>query len=282
MIPLLGSVVAFVAFGAILKVAGMKGLPPTPVAAVNYVLAAVVCGLLARPDAGAFALFPVWALGTATGIGFVVGFYVYFRVIEQQGLSVAQPVTGMSVIVPTLASVVLWHERPSLVQVLAMAGICAAMAVLGSAKGEANRGGDGSQRQGAALVLILFAIQGLVTTTPKALDAMGYGQHRWVYLTILFAAAAAGAVARWLATREQATPLSVGLGLALGSANVAATGLLLAAIRILPGIIVFPVSSVGPMLLGTMLGVLVWGERPARRTLAGLLLALPAVLILSL
>jgi drug/metabolite transporter (DMT)-like permease len=132
------------------------------------------------------------------------------------------------------------------------------------------------------LLLALFIIQGLTYLSPKVLDEWGYAAQRWAYLAVLFGAAGIGSTWRWLRSGERTTRLGVALGFGLGASNIAATALQLAAIAALPGIIVFPVTSLGPMALGTALGIVVWGERPARRALAGALIALPAVLLLSL
>ena len=284
MVALIGSIIAFVTFGAILKLAGQKGEAPTPVAAVNYLLAAAVCSALALRQPLAFTVPGVVLLGAATGIGFVVGFFILFRAIERAGLSVAQPIVGMSVVIPTLASMLLWRERPTALQVAAMAAVCVALLLLGTADNR-HATSDSSTEDGKSvtfLLLSLFVLQGLVTLSPKVLEELGYGQYRWTYLAVLFGSAGIGATIRWLWLGDRATRLAVGLGLGLGGTNIASTALQLTALAALPGIIVFPVMSVGPMALGTALGILVWKERPARRALAGALLALPAVLLLSL
>jgi len=67
-----------------------------------------------------------------------------------------------------------------------------------------------------------------------------------------------------------------------GAANVAATVLLLAALQALPGILVYPVTSVGSMLAGAAAGMAVWSERPGRLPIAGMALAVPAVLLLNI
>lgn len=268
-------------FGALLKVAGLRGEAPTPVAAVNYLLAAAICGLLATGDRAGFRSPPVLVVGGLAGLGFVIGFFVYYRVIERAGLSVAQPITGMSVLIPTLASILIWQERPTVLQVSAMVGVCLALLLL-SSSGSGSRSANGGSGAAMPLLLALFVIQGVVMTAPKALEELGQGAHRWPYLTVLFAAAGTGALLRWRHTGERLSRAGAGIGIALGSVNVAATALMLAAIAALPGIVVFPLSSVGPMVLGTGLGIAVWGERPARRAMAGALLAVPAVFMLSL
>jgi len=280
-LSLIGNILGFAAFGALLKLAGQKGHAPTPVAAVNYLLAAGVCGFVARSDAAAYRLGPVLVIGCLAGISYVVGFYLNFAAIERAGLSIAQPTSCMAVAIPMVASIAIYGERPTILQLLAIAVVGGSMLLVGSA---ANGGGasSGRQKQSATALLVgLFFVQGATLLAPKVLDESGNWAHLWPYLTILFATASAGACGRWVVGRDSVRPSGIGLGLALGRVNVAATALLSAALASLPAIVVYPLSSVGPMLLGMARGLLGWRERPSRRALAGVLLAVPAVVLLS-
>ncbi|MHB0875446.1 MAG: EamA family transporter [Anaerolineae bacterium] len=282
MVALFCSILGFVAFGALLKLAGQKGYAPTPVAAVNYLLAGALCGLASRSDAAAYRLAPVLIIGALAGISFVVGFYIYFGAIRRAGLSVAQPTVGMAVVIPTLASIALWREQPTPLQVLAIAAVAVALVLVGTGAGSNGGGHDGHHASTMALLVALFCIQGLTLVAPKVLEETGNGAHRWAYLTVLFGAAAVGACGRWLRDGDRVTTPGLLVGVGLGLTNVVATALMSVALAALPGIVVFPVSSIGPMLLGMALGIIVWGERPSRRALIGTAIAIPAVLLLSL
>lgn len=281
MIALIGSIVGFVIFGALMKVAGQRGYAPTPVAAINYVLATVVSAFVSRGDPAGYHIPPVLLIGAVAGVCYVVGFYVNFSAIERAGLSVAQPTVGMAVVIPTLASIALWHEQPTALQVLAIVAVGVAMVLVGASAG--SNGGKGKHAASTAVILAaLFANQGLVLAAPKVLEEAGHGAQRWPYVTALFAAASLGACARWVAGRDRVSWGGVLVGTGLGLSNVAATAFMSIALATLPGIIVFPVSSVGPMLIGIALGMAVWGERPGRGALIGTAIAVPAVLLLSL
>lgn len=283
LIALVGCILGFVVFSALMKLAGLKGHPSSPVAAINYIIAGVVCGAVSLTDVRAYGIPAVVLLGAVAGAIFVTGFYIYFRAIARAGLSIAQPTAAMSVLIPTLASVLVWREQPTAVQVAAMAAVCVAMLMLSSgSNGKANAGPAGHARTTSLLLLGLFLMQGSSLLPPKVLEELGLGQHKWAYLTVLFGTAAAGALWRWVAGRDRVSREGAAIGVGLGLANVAATAFMSVSLAVLPGIIVYPVTSVGPMLIGMSLGIAVWGERPGMRALAGTLLAVPAVLLLSL
>jgi len=283
LVALCFAVLAFVTFGLVMKVAGQRGQPPTPVAAVNYIFAAVICLAIALwSDRSGFASMPLVLLGVGAGIGFVAGFYVNFSAIDRAGLAVAQPVAGIASLVPVLVGVAFWHESPSLAQKGAMLLACAALVLLGSsANGDSARHQRGLAKAWPILIL-LFLVQGLAMTTTRALKQFGLAEHLWAYQALLFGSAALGAGLVWARTRDPLRPLGLGLGLIFGTANIAGTALLLVALATLSGVVVYPINSVGSMVLGAVLAMVIWHERPGPRAIAGILLAIPAVLLLSL
>jgi len=281
---LIGAFIAFAAFGILLKLAGALGYPPTPIAFINYLFAALISLFLlaqAPEEAGRPLL---WVVGQAAGLFYVVGFFVNFRAIERAGLSVAQPVSSVAVAIPILASIVFWGERPTLLQTAALLAALVALVLLSSGHGEADAAeATAAPRSSIALILAaLFVVQGMVMVAPKLVEELGLGTYRYGYLFSLFGWASIASGAHWAQNREPVSTGGLGLGLILGAANVAATFLLLAALKALPGILVYPVTSVGTMLAGAVAGMVVWSERPGRRALAGMALAVPAVLLLNL
>lgn len=285
MAALIGTIIAFTTFGIVLKLAGVLGLRPAPIAFVNYVFAALVSlVLLARAPEGAGPPL-LWAIGGTAGLMFVLGFFVNYRAIEVAGLSVAQPVASVAVVLPIAASIVLWGERPTLPQAAAIVAACAALVLLSSGHGRQNASPDGKRPgHGRAWGVLagLFLVQGAVMLAPKVVEEAGLGGYRWGYLASLFLVASVASGVQWRRTAEPLTLPGVGLGLTFGAANVAATVLLLVALQQLPGILVYPATSVGNMLTGALIGVAVWSERPGRLALAGMALAVPAVFLLNI
>jgi uncharacterized membrane protein len=68
---------------------------------------------------------------------------------------------------------------------------------------------------------------------------------------------------------------------AIGLANFGSVEFFLRAVAVLPGPFVFPVNSISVLLGATLLGILVWRERPTPANVAGLVLAAVALLLLG-
>lgn len=71
-------------------------------------------------------------------------------------------------------------------------------------------------------------------------------------------------------------------GIAVGIPNFYASFLLLPALSVLPAFIVYPVSSVGVILLVSLAGALFFHERHSSRQKLGILLVLAALILLNL
>ncbi len=289
MAALIGTVIAFSTFGVVLKLAGTRGYSPTPIAFTNYIFAALLSLVLLGRSPESVGTPLVWLVGGGAGLCYVLGFFINYRAIEKAGLSVAQPVASVAVAVPIVASIAVWGEVPTAVQTLALLAAGIALVLLSSGGGSKHgqvgemAPATGGQNSGAAAILaVLFLVQGLVMLAPKLVDELGLGDYRYGYLASLFVVASVASGWRWRQTREPLSLGGAGLGMLFGAANVAATVLLLAALQALPGILVYPVTSVGSMLAGAAAGMAVWSERPGRLPIAGMALAVPAVLLLNI
>ena len=85
-----------------------------------------------------------------------------------------------------------------------------------------------------------------------------------------------------LLRREKVQLRMVLLGMLLGIPNVLSTLFMLGALRHLPGMVAFPVNSLGIMILSTLAGVLIWKEKAGRGMVAAMLLAVGAIVFINL
>jgi len=130
----------------------------------------------------------------------------------------------------------------------------------------------------AALVLLTGGI-GLGL---KTFDVIGSPALRWAFLAVLFAAAAAGNVPPLLKDRRRPGISDWWHGLALGVTNILNGIATLAALDVLPAIVFFPVSSAAGVILTTWAAVAFWKEKLTRVRLAGMAVAVIAVVLVNL
>ncbi len=297
MIDLLLAVACSLAIGVIFKVAARQGTDRLALLTVNYAAALLLAAAAlyaAPPSATAVAPPPgLVALGMTTGALFIAGFFTLAWATEVAGLSLAVAVMRVSVVIPFLASWLIWDERPTPAQGLGL--IVAGIAFFLIARREpVAPSADVARRPSAdapgrvVLVLgLLFLAGGLVDVSMKTFDEVYAAvAERDAFLVFVFGVAftiGLGLVLR-RGVRMGLWPTRAAWlwGAGLGLVNYGSAVFILRAIRQLSGPVVFPVNNVALMIGAALLGVLVWQERLSRRNWAGLGLAAVALVLLGL
>src|SRR5690606_35242888 len=222
------------------------------------------------------------------GVLFIAGFYVFAYAIRAAGMWLAAGVMRLSVVLPFLASWLVWGEAPAAGQLvgLALAGIAFILLARPAGKPPEGGGADaGPQRRALALVL-LFLAGGTADVAMKAFDeAFSAAGTRPFFLLLVFAVAflvglaRVGAVGR--RTGRWPRGAALGWGALLGLVNYGSADFILRALEGLPGTFVFPANNVAIVMGAAGLGVAVWGERLSRWNWLGLGVAALALVFLA-
>jgi hypothetical protein len=302
MLDLVLAVLCSVSIGMIFKHTGRKGIDRTTLLTVNYAAAVAVAAALipyGERTAGGLSLSPA-LLGLAGGVGtlLIAGFFLLSYATDVAGMALAIGVMRVSVVIPFLASWLVWEEVPTLLQGVGMGLAAAAFFLIAqkhrppqAASGSAPRSLRGRLRNvdgHAFLVLALtFLAGGGVDLSMKAFEeGFGGGTSRVLFLLLAFAAAfvvgglIVGIRGVWYGRWPAAA--AIGWGVLLGVVNYGSLEFLLRAIATLPGPFVFPANNIAIMILAAGLGVVVWDERLTLANRWGLGLAALALVLLRL
>jgi drug/metabolite transporter (DMT)-like permease len=299
MIFLACAVVCSVTIGVIFKHAGQLRLDRTALLTVNYAAAVGVAGVLlgigGRSVEEGLTLSPaLLTLGAGTGVVLIAGFFALAWATEVAGMSLAIGVMRVSVVVPFLASWLVWGEVPTGAQGVGMALAAGAFFLLAHRRSSpepvpaavgtspesaptAPVAASSVDWRAAGVLALTFCLGGAVDVSMKTFEeGFGVGNSRVLFLMLAFGVAfLVGAVA---VLRRGVH----GWGVVLGVVNYGSLEFLLRAIEALPGPFVFPVNNISIMTLAALLGVTVWGERLSRPNKIGLGLAGLALLLLGL
>ena len=292
MLDLVLAVLCSVSIGVIFKHTGRKGVDRTTLLTVNYAAAvgvAAVLLLFGGRAAGELSWSPA-LLGLAGGVGtlLIAGFFLLSYATDVAGMALAIGVMRVSVVLPFLASWLVWEEVPSAFQGVGM-GLAALAFFLIAQKHRAPKaapaGPAGSLRErlrevdghAFGVLALTFLAGGGVDLSMKAFEeAFGGANSRVLFLLLAFGVAflVGGLIlaVRGLWWGRWPAPAAVGWGLLLGVVNYGSLEFLLRAIAALPGPFVFPANNIAIMVLAAALGVAVWNERltPANRWGLGL------------
>ncbi len=253
------------------------------VLATNYLTASLVTGgyhLVTRGTAPSFATV-LW--GAGAGVFFAVSLLLWMVVIEHAGMGASTAAMRLSVVWPALTSILIFGEWPSLWQGLGIALAFAAIALLTVRSGLSPSALRGS---GPGALLALFVASGACGMSLKLFHEWGEPAERTLFLVLIFLSAgvlSSGWVGlrRWRSGEALHGP-DLRDGVLFGLGNVVGNGFLLKSLETVPGVVAFPLRDSAVIVLVSLLGVLVWKERPGRLGTAALAAAAGAVVLLAL
>jgi drug/metabolite transporter (DMT)-like permease len=103
--------------GLVLKSADARSLDRLPLIRTNYAVAAVI-GFFASVALNQTHISNQTALLAAvTGVLFVAGLLIWARAIQAAGLALSVVAMRTAVVIPVFATVLIWHENPSLLEI---------------------------------------------------------------------------------------------------------------------------------------------------------------------
>ena len=277
---LLFKIASAVGMGLLLRHADARGLPRLPLVRVNYAAAAVLA-FFASVAAGQDTLSPSTALFAAgTGALFVAGLLVWMRAMKEAGLALSVTAMRTAVVVPVLASALVWRERPT---ALALAGSGVALAALGLVLSDVvGRARAGAGRPAALWLGLLFIVDGLVMTAAQVFRQEMPQAEALPFQAVLSVSAFVVTSVIYYARRERVEMRTLQLGALVGAANLGNYLFLLFALAVLPGVVVYPAIAAGEVGLSALAGVVIWRERVGAKSWAGIALAVAALILIQL
>jgi len=276
LIWLLSAAGCSIAVALILKVNEERGGNRLLLIGSNYIVASLLSVILLKGKIY-WPGIKTFSLGVGAGINFVLGFLLMLSGISRGPLAVPVTVMRLSVVVPIMASILLWSEHPGVYQWCGIGLGIIAIILFGSGLSRDNsRRGAG---EGYWLVIVsLFFVMGAGDLLLKAFRELSPGTERLLFTWILFTVAA---VIVWILVLVRRIHFDCGTlmrGLFLGVPNLFSTVFVLKALQAIPASRVFPFVILG----STLIGLVVWKERLGRVATAGLVLAAIAVVLLPL
>ncbi len=248
----------------------------------NYVIAGGLTLLVLHPSTRSLrAPGMPWATLVALGVLLPTIFLVLGTSVRHAGIVRTDAAQRLSLLVPLLAAFTLFGEALAPIK---LAGCALGLMALACMLHRPGRGGAKAQAgwSGWLHPLLVFVGFGIIDVLFKRVAAAGISLG--TALTIAFALALLVAFAIQFARRSRFTLRSALAGVALGLCNFGNILFYLRAHRALPGqpSLVFASMNLGVVVLGALVGVLVFREALGRLATFGVLLALAAIGLLTL
>ena len=246
--------------------------------ATNY----FICSLLGAAYGGFKLVVPqtegfsvtVW-LGLISGVLYLAGLVMFQSNTRTKGIVLSSVFMKLGLLVPIVASVLFFHESPTISQI---AGFCIAVfaIVLINLKKD-----DTGKRFGFSLVVMLL-LSGGADVMAKVFDVLGPQSLSSLYLFYTFATAFALCMVLVVHKKERPGYRELLYGTLIGIPNFFSAKFLLGALTKLPAVVVYPTFSVATMLIVTLTGVAAFRERLSKVQWVAMAAIIAALILLNI
>lgn len=285
MLYLLLNVIFASAFSLIIKwVQVRKQEDVVTVGAINYIVAAAwIAPHFLRSNFVGDTATAAWT-GGIMGTCYFVAYFFVILAIRWIGVASATVISALSILVPVTFGILLWGERPSQYQTVGVFLAAISLYLITARQKRPSVPEEGPQIKSwirAATLVCFFILAGSSRLTQEAFKHESRPEHYSVFLVTAFVVASVPSILLLVFRRKRISLTEFGLGFAMGSANILQTQFILHALEDFDGYIVFPASSVGGLLLTTLVAGGLLGEQFNRRRMTGIAIAAGALVLLN-
>lgn len=238
-------------------------------------------------------------LGQAAIMGFGGGFiYLSTLVILQKNvhyngviLSNAAKKLG-SVTIPIIITVLFFHDTMGILKIIGVIVAVSAILLINLEKTPAAAGGaEGAELRGKAgapelgskkfLLVLILLIAGVTDSLVNIYGRTGVAEFSTHFLFFIFGTGTLIALCITIFKKEKPVPADILWGIVLGLPNYFPSRLLQLSLANIPAVIVYPVYSVGSIVISTIVGALAFREQLTRQKACALMLILISVVLLN-
>jgi len=278
MLFLILSVICSVTVGVIFKIARNYQVPVTQIVAFNYVFALALCYFFFSPDLTVLNVSSPWFVLGSLGILLPVVFVFLATSIKHMGIVKTDAAQRLSLIISILGAWLFFQEQFSLLKVMALlAGFPALVLIL-------NKPTDNKENKWIypAIVLIGFGVIDLLFKQIALFSTVSFTTSLFVLFSISLVLMVVYNGYELFLKKTKMDSKSIAFGGLVGIFNFGNILFYLKAHKAFaenPST-VFAGMNMGVIVVGTLVGVFVFKEKISRRNVAGLLLALLAIVLI--
>ena len=232
---------------------------------------------------------PWFGLSLITGFWFIFTYLLMTASTQRSGVTVTSLSSKLSVVLPTLAGVVLFSERLNFVATMGIVlALVALVLVVGGKKGDATNHGDAKHCVSTIGLLPLFIFFGTgtgdilmkLTEQRNTGDDMSFMIAFIYFIALLFGIIiVAYDLIRGRSKWQWKSALG---GIGLGVINYFSTYCVYNAMRCFDNVVLFPVYNIGVVSVTALTGWLLFKEKLTWKNYLGLAIAIIAVILITL
>ena len=224
---------------------------------VNYLVVAAVLAIYYLSRGTLDLTGPVLKVGILTGCAFIIAMLVMTWALEIADVGAVLTAFRLAILVPIATSVWIWEEKLTPTQLVGIVLAVISLVLMTRGKNHhAKLSGGGS----LALVLLIFFLQGVSHACIGWVHYAGLDAQRMHVLLVV--AATAGILGSILIVFRRHRPRrqDVRMGTGIGLYNLAALGVVLTTLSLVPGTIFFALQGCAVVIMDNFFAHFIWKE----------------------
>ncbi len=245
----------------------------------NYLVASIVATIMIIYDGELNFSIETLVFGLILGATFLYAFFAFAKSVSVAGTPLSSLSSRLSVAIPVALSVAVFAETPDLGEVFGFL-FAVGTIILFYFSLRSNKERNLSIMDYMYLFILLLGI-GFNDFFMKVFQQLRPIEEKSFFLFTIFTSAFIYTAAVVYFRKIKVRKRDFLRGNVLGAPNVLSSFFLIGALSELPGIIVYPLTNIGIILLTTILSIIIWKESLDKYGIAALALGIVAVLLLS-
>lgn len=279
MIPLVIATLTSSLFTLTVKYSQMNRLCLYTVGAVNYTTATLIFLAISLPSG-----FPegfTLIVGAIGGMAIVTAYFLLVGLMQLRGVSITSAVIRLSVLLPVLFSIFVWHEQPSIIQATGIILAILSLPFFGLDK-EKRVGRVRIDKKTLFYTGLLLCVNGIYMMTIRFFHQEGQSERSAQFFFVMFTTAASIGWMIWFLQKKKVSKPDILPGVFLGLCNTGSGSMVLLSLQFLPGVVVFPLTSSVGLVITVIVARLVWSERLGGTGVFGIICAAIAAILMNL
>lgn len=237
-----------------------------------YYMAGTGTSVFANAEGSSFTI----GIGLISGIWYLVGFLFMQWNMRENGVVLSSTFNRLGVLVPTIMAMVVFKESPKMVQII---GILIALVAIVMMQFEK----DGLEAGGRKIWLVVMLLSsGFCESLTNIYDKVGNPALKDNYLLYTFFVALICATILTIRERNKVSKWDLFYGFIIGVPNYYSSRFMFEALKTVPAVIAYPVSSVGTILAISVGSVVLFKEKVSNQKKIALVLVMVAMALLNL
>ncbi len=217
-------------------------------------------------------------VGITAGILYYLGFIYLQKAVKESGVSLAGSFSRMGILVPVILSVILFRELPSILQWI---GICLALFAILLANIDLSKPSGFLSGFQPVLIMLLMII-GLAEFSNKVFQKYGVLEAKSLFLFFVFTTALLISIWKTIRKGERPKFSNIILGFVVGIPNFFASFFLILALSRLQTAVVFPLYSALTIVIISLFGWILFGEKLKKRERFAVTLTVAALILVNM